>query len=211
MTQPGEGTQSGAPGAQSGAPNDGSTTPPGTTSTTDPNAQSGAPAEKTYTQADLDAMRNQLSAADRKREEAERKAKALEDAALSEEEKRKRDLEQANKDLAAKDEEIKKLRIRNAFVTDNTYDWHNPEAALQLANLGNVVIDGEKVTGLKEAVEAVAKAHPYMIKPKDAAGTTPPPAGVTGVAGQGAGGAGSDATSKANLERRFPAMRGRVS
>lgn len=213
MSMPVEGAaQSGGTGAQSGSQTDGNTA--GQTGAAEGSAQSGAAtAEKTYTQADFDAMRNQLSAADRKREAAENEAKALRDANLSEEEKRKQALEQAQKDLAAKDEAIKKLQLQNAFLNDNTYEWHNPKAALQLADLGNVTVDGDKVNGLKEALKAVADAHPYMIKPKaeGQTGTEATAQGATGVTGQGGSASSQGTNTKASLEKRFPGLRGRVS
>jgi hypothetical protein len=142
--------------------------------------------------------------------------KALQDAALSEEEKRKRDLEAATEQLKAKDDEIKGLKLERAFLKDNTHEWHNPDAALKLVDLSNVAIgDDGKTTGLKEALEALAKTHPYLVKPKategeTGAGASAAPAGVTGVAGQGsAGGQGNQA--RAGLEKRFPALKGRTS
>jgi len=97
-------------------------------------------------------------------------------------------------------------------VVDNTYSWHNPAAALKLADLSAVEIaeDGT-VKNLKDALKAVADANPWMLKPKDG---TPPPGdaaagGTTGVGGRGNGSAsGAD---KAGIEKRFPQLKGRVS
>lgn len=213
MTQPDASAQSGAPGGQGAPATDGGA---GTmdAAAQGQSAQQQAAADA-VSRAEYDQRMVQLAAADRKREEAEQKLKALQDAALSEEEKRKRDLEAATEQLKAKDDTIKELRLDKAFLTDNTHDWHNPQAALQLADRSGISVgDDGKVTGLKEALEAVAKAHPYLLKPKAegdgtgaaAAGTT----GVTGVAGQGASGGGANA-GRAGLEKRFPQLKGRAS
>lgn len=215
MSQPIEGVaQSGDAGAQGGSQTDGTTSGDGTT---DASAQSGAEtAGRTYTQADIDAMRNQLSAADKAREAAQREAKALKDAQLSEDEKRKQDLEEAKQALQKREEEIKLLRLQNAFVTDNTYDWHDPKAALKLADLSAVTVDeAGTVKGLKEALKAVADANPWMVKPKStesapAGETGSATGGSTGVSGQGQTG-GTRGSNAAELAKRFPQLRGRTS
>ncbi len=212
MSQPIDGAQSGATGGQGAPANDGSVTTT-TTDATGQSAQNQAAADA-VSRAEYDQRMAQLAAADRKREEAEQKLKTLQDAALSEEEKRKRDLEAATQKLAEKDETIKGLQIDLAFLKDNTHDWHNPQAALALADKSKLQIseDGKTVTGLKEALTAVATAHPYLLKPKaDGTGTetTATPTGVTGVAGQGS--AGNSGNGRSALEKKFPALRGRVS
>jgi hypothetical protein len=210
MTQAIEGGQSAATGGQGAPATDAGTT----TATTDAQGQSAqqqATADA-VSRAEYDQRMAQLAAADRKRQEAEDKLKALQDAALSEEEKRKRDLEAATEQVKAKDDEIKQLKLERAFLKDNTHDWHNPDAALKLVDLSGVAVgDDGKTTGLKEALEALSKAHPYLIKPKaEGTGEAATATGVTGVSGQGAS-SGQGNAGKAALERRFPAIKGRVS
>jgi hypothetical protein len=217
MTQPLDTTgQSAGAGGQSAAGTEGTATGTGTGTTTGQSAGTEAQGQQppaTVSQAEFDALKRQLQAADQKRNEAEQAAKALRDAQLSEEEKRKRDLEDAQKALEQKDQELYQLKINNAFVTDNTYDWHDPITALKVADLSGVKIEANgTVTGLKEALEATAKANPWMVKPKEPAETeTPPTGGATGITGQGAGAGRAGATNRAELEKKFPALRGRVS
>lgn len=208
MSQPVDGAPSGpgtegqsAPGATDGSAGTG-------TGATGQSAQQ-AGTENTVSRAEFDQLRAQLSAADQKRTKAEADLKAMQDAALSEEEKRKRDLEAATVQLREKDETIKSLQMDLAFLKDNTYNWHNPEAALALADKSKITIgDDGKAQGLKEALEAVAKTHPYLLKPKEE--TPAPPAGLTGLAGQGTA-SGQGNAGRAGLEKKFPALRGRVS
>jgi len=207
MTQPVE-------GAQSGAGTEGQSA----TGTTDGNsgaqgqsAQQTVP--ETVSRAEFDQLRNQLAAADRNKTAAEAKLKELQDAALSEEQKRQRDLEQAQETIKAKDEKIQQLTLDLAFLSDNTHEWHNPKAALALADKSAVTVaeDGT-VKGLKEALQAVATQHPYLLKAKaeGEAGQAAAPTGVTGVAGQGASGGGAN-KRRGDLERRFPQLKGRTS
>lgn len=64
------------------------------------------------------------------------------------------------------DKTIHDLRIQNAFLTANTYQWHDVADALRLADLSGVEIDPEdgSVTGLKEALQALARSKPHLIK-----------------------------------------------
>lgn len=161
-------------------------------------------------EAELAATRNRMQAADRNNAALQAKLKLIEDANLSETEKLKRDFEAMKAEKEALEQRERELRIEQAFVTDNTYSWHNPRAALKLADLSDLEIDDKgTVKGLKEALKAVADANPWMIKTAESAPAGP--TGSTGVAGQGTGGAAKGDPTKADLEKKFPALRGRVS
>jgi hypothetical protein len=211
--------QSAGTGAPSGA--DGSTSNTGTPTTADAStgAQSGttdSQAAATVSRADFLQIQNQLRAADQRRDAAEKEAQKLKDAQLSDAERQTKELNETKATNQQLLNQIKDLRIQNAFVTDNTHDWHDARAALKLADLSGVTIDDEgTVKGLKEALEAVAKSSPYLLKPKaetegntGTGTTTTQQTGVTGVAG---GGNGTNATDKNALARKFPQLAGRVS
>lgn len=213
--------QSAGTGTQSGTDSTGTTT----SATTGTGAQSGAATDQTagtptVTRAEFETLQNQLRAADQKRTQAEKEAETLRTAALSETERAAKELtdtKAANEQLQAQN---KDLQIKVAFVSDNTHDWHDANAALKLADLSGVTIDADgTVKGLKEALEAVAKSAPYLLKPKaeagaagatgsEGAGAGSTGTGVTGVAGTGGTGAGTD---KNALARKFPQLAGRVS
>lgn len=200
----GTGTQSGTEGTATTT-----TTATGTQSgTTD--ATTNAPA--TVSREDFDRIQNQLRAADQRRDAAEKEAQKLKDAQLSDADRQTKELNDTKAENAKLASQIKALQIENAFVTDNTHDWHDSRAALKLADLSGVEIDAEgTVKGLKEALEAVAKSSPFLLKPKaDATAEAEKiaPTGVTGVAG-GATGAGG--TNKEALAKKFSALAGRVS
>lgn len=215
MTQPaGETGQSAGTGGQSAPETNGSTT-----STTGTGAQSGAAqtantAPATVTREEFEQIKRQLQAADQNRDKAEKEAKALRDAQLTAEEKTKQDLKEAQEALAKREQDLRNATIQNAFLTDNTYKWHDPKAALKLADLSSIRVEGDKVEGLKEALKAVADAFPFMVKPKEDDNTGSndgPSGGATGVGGQGAASSRAGATNSADLQKRFPALRGRVS
>lgn len=61
-----------------------------------------------------------------------------------------------------------KLMLENAFLKATGYDWVDPEAALRLAELDAVEFDekSSKAIGLESALAKLAKAKPYLLKPK---------------------------------------------
>lgn len=102
---------------------------------------------------------NRMKAADRRANTAEAKIAELEPIAAK--------VPELEKQVEKGAEQIKKLRIDNAFLTSDV-EWVDAEAALRLVDLSEVEIkDDGTVKGLKEALEALAKAKPYLVKPKD--------------------------------------------
>lgn len=73
--------------------------------------------------------------------------------------------------LATADEQVSKLssdnntlRLENAFLTDNNYTWQNPKKALKLVDMSSVEIDDDgQVSGLKDALKALATSDPYLL------------------------------------------------
>jgi hypothetical protein len=188
--------------------------PTGTTAEPTPSGQQSGttPEPAQQSSQDLEALKQKLSLSDRRAQQAEEKLRELERAQLSEADRIKADLEAAKAERAKLEADLRNEKINNAFLTDNTYDWHDPRAALRLADLSGVEIkDNGTVTGLKEAIKAVADANPWMLKPAatdDGKGGTGKP-GVTGVAGSSTN--NSTNADRAGLEKRFPQLRGRVS
>lgn len=211
MTQPDPSAQSGAPDPQSGVGTGGSD-PNSTTPPADP-AQSGGATEpaaqgSALTQAEFDAMRARMQAADRRATEREAELKQLRDKDLPEHEKLKRDYEEAQTALAAAREQNKALAIGNSFSLENSYEWHDPKAALSMLDRSRLeVADDGTVTGMKTALKALADANPWMLKPKADAGAAGPPAvGVPPVNGSGAP-AGKNVQ---DMKTRFPGLRAKL-
>jgi hypothetical protein len=207
-TPEGEGTQSGAEGTQSGT-GENATGKTGTTdSTTDSGAQSSAEkAEETVSRTDYEAIQARMKAADKRAADFEGKLKQLTEKDLPEVEKLKRNFEETVKQVDALRTTNSKLALENAFLSDNTYDWHNPKRAMQVLDRSSVEInDDGTVTGLKEALKALASSDPYLLKPKTEE-ETPKPGGTSPGNNGGTGGTKPDAKK---LAARFPAMNTRV-
>lgn len=93
------------------------------------------------------------------------KLKEIEEAGLEEGEKVKRQNEELTATVTTLTEANQLLRLENAFLTDNTYSWHNPKRALKLVDLSEVEIaDDGTVKGLDNALKNLAKSDPYLIK-----------------------------------------------
>ena len=100
-------------------------------------------------------------------EAAEQKRK---DADLTEAQKQTAKVAQLEKELADRDEKLATTTIRHAVELEAAkQNFQSPEDAYLMADLSDVKIDADgKVTGVEEALKAVAKAKPYLLK---AAGT----------------------------------------
>lgn len=220
MTQPsGDGAQSGTdPGTQSGT-GDNAGANDGTANVT--GAQSGtevAPAGRTYSEAEVQAIQNRMRAADQRAATLEAERNQLRDKDLPALEKATRDLQEAQTARTKAEQDLKDSRIHNAFLRDNTHDWHNADRALAMLDLSKVDIDDQgNVTGLKAAIEALVKSDPYLLKPKpdngggegNATGNGNSPQLQGTVPGNNGTAGGGKATKEAQ-QRRFPAMRSRT-
>lgn len=205
----GEGTQSGADGSQSGT---GESTTDGATSTTDAGTQSGTQTTQTNTEAEqaraeAESLRERMKAADRRAADFEAKLKQLTDKDLPEAQKLQRDYQAAQDQNVKLQETNRSLALQVAFLSDNTYSWHNPERALKLVDLDQLEIgeDG-KVSGLKDALKALATSDPYLVKQAatEQEKTTPP-----GTAPGNNGTSGGGKPKVAQMTSRFPVMRTR--
>jgi minor structural protein GP20 len=219
MSQPAGGAQSGAPDpTQSGGdPNQTGTQPPAAQPPADPAAQSGAPAgtpdptATTVSRAEFEALQARMVAADRRAAIAEKKIKDAEDAQLSEADRVKKQLEEAEAKLKAEKERNDRQTVDNAILADQTYSgkWHNVQTAMGLIDRSGITIeDNGSVTGVKAALDKLAKDHAYLLKPVDAGTGTNNGGGTTGAPGTSRQTGAKPGQEE--WERNFPAMRGRV-
>lgn len=212
MSHPtGEGAQSGAEGTQSGAGentgadngNDNSSTGTGAQSGTENTAQA---APTGVSREEFDAVRARMQAADQRASKAEQELKALRDKDLPDAEKLKRDYEETQKRVETLQQTNQQLALQVAFLKDNTYTWHNPETALKLVDLSQVTVEEDgSVSGLKDALKALATQNDYLIK-KEAAQQETPPAGTA--TGNNGGSTGRPNTK--GMAARLPGMATRV-
>lgn len=142
-------------------------------------------------------------------EEAQAELRKLADKDKSELEIAKRTAQEEKDRADGLAEQVKTLRIQNAFFTNNKYEWVNPEHAMRLADMSEVTIDDEgKVTGLDKALQNLAKTHAYLLKQKQngtGGGATQP----SGPANAGRATPPAGAGSRQDKENRFPALRSR--
>lgn len=222
MAQP-TGAQSGTgdPTQIGGAPAGGTTDPTNPTAqATDPtqSGQTGTPPDPnaaTVSAADYEAIKARMIAADRRAAAAEKLVKDAADAQLSEAEKTAKALADTQAELAKERETNQTQAVENAILADPTYSgkWHDPQVALTLVDRDLITFDDKgKPQGVKAALDKLAKDKAFLLKPADNAGEgddDKSKGGSTGAAGaprqQGT------ANSRADMEKKFPALRGRVS
>jgi hypothetical protein len=206
----GDGAQSGADDTQSSV--DESTTGNGSTSTTeDAGTQSGAQpvTEAAQAVANAEAYRERMRAADQRAAKFEQELKQLRDKDLPEAEKLQRDYAESQKQVEKLGETNRGLAVKIAFLQDNTNLWHNPETAMKLLDREQIEVgeDGA-VSGMKAAITALAKEHPYLLKEASAEKEelkTPP---GTATANNGSNGTGG--SKPGALASRLPVMRTRL-
>lgn len=169
--------------------------------------QTPEPSGKTYSEEEFNSLRERMRAADQRASQFEQELKKLRDKDLPEVEKLKRDFQEASERAAKAEQELAKARIENAFLADNTYKWRNPATALRLLNTDKITIDSDgTVTGLRDALDELAKSDPYLLDDvKDTKKETKP-----GTAPANNGSAGGNKPDRNAVTRRFPALRTRV-
>jgi len=152
----------------------------------DPEGETGGDGDE-ETVAGLQAVLGRVQAALKKaNREAASRRKKLDKFEAEEETRRKADLselEKAQEDLAAAKAERERLatvmerdRIRYAVeMAAAGLEFQSPADAFNLADLSSVEVteDGE-VTGVAEALKALAKEKPYLIKAENGGPGTPP-------------------------------------
>lgn len=201
--QSADGTSTSGEGAQGGAGGEGQ----------GQQGQSQSEAAATVSAEEFTKLRARMQAADQRAGKAEQELKALRDKDLPEAEKLKREHGELAEKVSQLTDQLRQARIDNAFLKDNTHSWHDPGAALRMADLAGVQIDEEGgVSGLKEALAELAKKNPWMLKPKSEgdgdAGTN------TGQAAVGTppmnGKAGTQRSDRGAQARRFPMLNTRT-
>lgn len=148
----------------------------------------------------------------REKDAAETKLRELTDKDKSEAELAKRDLEEATQRLTKAEERNRSNSIELAFFRSNKHDWHSPAAAIRLLDSKDIEVDDDgEITGMPEALDKLAKDHPYLLKAKadkdDADDSKDEKPG--GKSGASVGGKGKKDPAKTREEyaRRFPAIR----
>jgi len=188
------GTQSGANGQQGQA-----------------DAQSGAPATPTpvHTAEEMAAQQARTRASDLRAGQLEQQLREIRDKDLPEMDKLKRDAEEFKAKLAQADQDLRRERVRNGFLSDNTYDWQDPAVALGMVDISKLEIDDQgQVVGLKAIIEGLAKQYPWMLKPKSEGDGGQQQTGVPPMNQGKAGQTGKP--DKSEMSKRLPALRSRL-
>jgi hypothetical protein len=113
--------------------------------------------------------------AQRRLRELEEAEEARKQAELSETDRLKAEADKARQEAEGLQKQLQQTRIRHAVELEAArLAFHDPDVAYSLADLSSVEIDeAGKVTGVKEALAALSKARPYLIKTEEATGRVP--------------------------------------
>lgn len=176
----------------------------------DDDADKGKDDDEPITREEFERLQRRMKAADQRADAAERKVKEAEDAkkdSLTKAEERAAELEAEVTTLRG---EVKTLNLRNAFLTANKHNWHDPDTALDLAErkgfLEDVMDEDGKVDkkALSKAMDRLAGDHKYLIKDDD---KDDEPGGPSGdPAGRRSSNSKDDKAKKEELRKRFPIL-----
>jgi len=153
-------------------------------------------------QAELEETRKALSKANResaqrrkKLEEFESQEKERAEAELSEMEKLQRQIQQLNAEKELTQKQANEILVKSAVIAQAAaLNFNDPEDAFALVDKSQFELDGGKVSGVKEALEELAKSKPYMLQ------TTRKPVGTVTNPGDNVTGKGeTDAQRRARL------------
>lgn len=173
-------------------------------------AAAAATTQRVYTQEEIDALTRRMQAADRTANEYKTKLTEYENAGKTELERERSRVQELEQRAAQAEQALLDMRIHNAFLTSNKHQWNNPAAALRLVDLSNVTVSPEgDVTGLDQAIEALAKSDPYLLKPQEGkpSGNAKPAASKPSGANPSANGGGDRKVDRSALEKKYPALR----
>ena len=174
-----------------------------------------ASSEKMVSEAKYLQIKKHLSAADAKKAELEKELNALKTKDLPEAEKLTAERDEAVKARDTYRSKYENLARTNAFLTassDLKISWVKVESALKLADLEDLEIDDDgSVDGIKDAVKALAREHPYLLAPKDSdeegtngKGAASKSGSLVGSKNKGKKPEGE--LSEEDLKKRFPAL-----
>ena len=177
--------------------------------------ESGKSTKKTYSDDEYKSLDARMRAADknrsetqRKLEQAEAKLAEIEKAKLSDLEKAQAERDEFKKKAEALAQGLKDKSLENAFLSAPGVEWADKEDAytvLRAKFLEGVEVDDKgQVTGMAEAVKAMAKAKPHLIKNSTEEVVTPSSeaTGKTPTKRKGE----QPATDRVAMARRFPAL-----
>lgn len=160
----GDGTNTNANGQGAGGEGDGKPAEGGDGAGTDGTKDT----PKTYTAEEFAALQRKVSLADKRAEAAEKKVTDAERKDMDAKTRAETERDEARKLAESTANQLQSARIQNKFLASNKYNWHDPETALALIDMSDVEIDDNgKVTGLDDAMKALADAKPFLLKPKD--------------------------------------------
>jgi hypothetical protein len=156
------------------------------------------------------------SAAERELEELRKFKAELENASKSDLEKAQAAEKAASDALLKAQNDMKDLRLQNAFLASNEITWHNPEEALRLADLSEVGVDADgKVDSkaLKAALTNLANKSKHLVKPAGDDGDEDSNNGAGSGSGsvmngqrKGDKGKGDKPPTREELAKKFPAL-----
>lgn len=157
---------------------------------------------------ELARTRTRMKAADQRAATAERALQEIKDKDKPELERAQNRVKELEPALESAQSAIRDLRLRVAFLSDNTYSWHDPEDALRLVDMDGVEIDDDgKVVGLKNALKALATTKKHLVKAEKDSDEDEDESEPSGSQRNGKRKGEQKVSSREALAKKYPALR----
>lgn len=171
---------------------------------------SGDDAKQTVSKTEFQKLFARMQAADRAKNAAEAKLREKERAEMGELDRAKSEANEHKQRADAAEERLKSMIIENAFHRENKFSWHDVGDAIAALDLSGVEVDEDgKVTGMADAIKAVAKKKPHYVKKNDQnddQGNGEGPPAANGASNGKRKGATGETPDVKKLVSRFPAL-----
>lgn len=147
-------------------------------------------------------------------EEAARKEKeTASNAGKDETERLRGEVQTLQAKLEERDSQLQQSALRQAFLESNKVQWHDPKTAMRLLDTSDIDIDEDgDVSGMDDAIKALADQHPYLVKAGTSGGDDK--GGKKKSTAKGSSGEGgtkrkkdSDGVDREALIKKYPALR----
>ena len=161
----------------------------------------GTPQPKVVSEEEYNTILRRLEAADRAKGEIAKQLKQYEDKDKSELEKLQGQLKEYQEKAEKAEAAALQAKLANEILKFPGFVWHDPEAVLRLVDMEMISVDEDgKVTGVKDALNKLAKEKAYLLKGKQ--GDSKKESGGAGTNGaSGHNPAGGGDTTDANKQR----------
>ena len=161
-----------------------------------------------YTSEEYAALKERMKAADRRASIAEAKEKERVKGEQTELQRAQSEVTEHKEAATTLASQVRTLQVEVAFLKANDVSWHDPEAALRLADLSEVIDEDGDIdkAALKKVLADLAKDKPYLVKKTETESEEEEDEKPASGGNVGTGKKKKDGLDEAALAKKYPAI-----